>query len=62
MLAHKQINENMVTRHKKNLLVCKMSVIPACIYCISKNIIHKQGNALHNMCIWDIGRTNMHMS
>jgi hypothetical protein len=61
MLSHKQMNENMVTRQKK-LLVCIMSVIPACICCISNNIIHEHGNALHDMCIWkpEFGLTYIH--
>jgi hypothetical protein len=39
----------------KNLLVCIMSVIPACICCISNKIIYEHGNALHDMCIWKPG-------
>jgi hypothetical protein len=61
MLAHKQIKENMVTRHQKSIGK-HMSIITACISCNLNDINHEHGNALHNMCIWDIGWTKMHMS
>jgi hypothetical protein len=42
MLAHKQIKENMVTRHQKSVGK-HMSIITACISCNLNNINHEHG-------------------
>jgi hypothetical protein len=54
MLSHKQINENMVTRHQKSVDMHN-ECHPACIWCISDKVIHEHGNALHDMGIWKPG-------
>lgn len=45
MLAHKQINENMVTRHQKSVGK-HVSIITACISCNLNDINHEHGKCI----------------
>jgi hypothetical protein len=45
MLAHKQINENMVIRHEKSVGK-HVSIIIACISCNLNNLNHEHGKCI----------------
>jgi hypothetical protein len=54
MLAHKQIKENMVTRHQKSVGK-NMSIITACISCNLNDINHEHEKCIAPHVHWDIG-------